>query len=144
MRIPDETQIPDQEKKRKEKKRKGDKMNIGERLRNLRLNMKKTLKEESEIFSVSLNSVYRGEHNMSVPRKSVLKKIADYYDVPYKWLLHGGDAEGDTTDCDVCILNPERNTEQKILKMLRKLSPNSRYKVLGYIERMCVEVDGEV
>jgi transcriptional regulator with XRE-family HTH domain len=117
-------------------------MNVGERLRNLRLNMKKTLKEESEIFNVSLNSVYRWEHDLSVPRKSVLKKIADYYDVPYKWLVHGGDVEGDT-DCDVCILNPERNTEQKILKMLRKLSPNNKYKVLGYIERMCVEDNGD-
>ena len=72
----------------------------------------------------------------------MIKKIAEYFDVPYKWLLQGGDVEGNN-DCEVCILNPERNTEQKILKMLRKLSPNSKYKVLGYIERMCIENDDE-
>ena len=114
-------------------------MSVGERLRSLRLNMKKTLQEESEILNVSLNSVYRWEHNLTVPRKNVLRRIDAYYDVPFEWLLHGSAGEEYSGKCDGCILNPERNTEQKILKMLRKLSDNNKYKILGYIERMCVE-----
>ena len=113
-------------------------MSIGERLKKLRVNAKKTLKEESELFNVSLNSIYRWEHNLCVPRKLILKRVADYYDVPFEWLLHGG-IGGDSADCDGCILNAERNAEQKILKMLKKLSESSKYKILGYIERMCVE-----
>ena len=114
-------------------------MSIGERLKNLRLNMKKTLKEESEIFNVSLNTIYRWEHDLTVPRKSILLKIAAYYDVPMSWLIQGNVGGEENNKCDVCILNPERNTEQKILKMLRKVSESSKYKVLGYIERICVE-----
>jgi len=114
-------------------------MSVGERLRNLRLNTKKTLQEQSEILSVSLNSVYRWEHDLTLPRKPVLRKIAAHYDVPYEWLTNGNSIEEYNGKCDGCILNPDRNTEQKILKMLRKLSDNNKYKILGYIERMCVE-----
>jgi len=114
-------------------------MSVGERLRGLRLNMKKTLQEQSEVLNVSLNSVYRWEHDLTVPRKQVLKKLAAYYDVPYEWLTNGTSGEEYSGKCDGCILNPDKNTEQKILKMLRKLSDNNKYKILGYIERMCVE-----
>ena len=113
-------------------------MSIGERLRKLRINMKKTLKEESELLNISLNTVYRWEHNLNVPRKSALKKIAYYYDVPFEWLVYGNSGE-ENIKCDGYILNAERNTEQKILKMLRELSENNKYKILGYIERMCEE-----
>jgi len=117
-------------------------MSIGEKLKKLRQNSKKTLKEASEVFEVSLNSVYRWEHDLCAPKKSVLKKIAEYYDVTYEWLMSVSMAE-ETTKCDDCILNPERSTEQKILKMLKKLSASSKYKILGYIERMCVETEDE-
>jgi transcriptional regulator with XRE-family HTH domain len=62
-------------------------MSIGEKLKNLRLNVKKTLKEQSELFNVSINSVYRWEHDLTVPRKSVLRKISEFYDVPLEWFL---------------------------------------------------------
>ena len=117
-------------------------MSVGERLKKLRLNTKKTLKEESEIFDISLNSIYRWEHDLCVPRKSVLKKIAEFYGVPFEWLLNGGGKE-ENLKCDSCILNPENNTEQKILKMIKKLSENNKYKILGYIERMSVEGENE-
>ena len=117
-------------------------MSIGDRLKKLRLNEKKTLKEKGEAFNVSLNSIYRWEHNLCTPRKSVLKKIADFYDVPFEWLLHGNDTDLNKR-CDECILNPERNIEQTILKALKKLSQNNRYRVLGYIERMSEEKNYE-
>jgi len=118
-------------------------MSIGEKLKKLRHNSKKTLREVSEAFGVSLNSVYRWEHDLCAPKKTVVRKIAQYYDVPYEWLTGGG-IEDVNTKCDDCILNPERSTEQKILKMLKKLSANSKYKILGYIERMCVEEEDEI
>ena len=118
-------------------------MSVGERLKSLRLNMKRTLQEQSELLNVSLNSVYRWEHDLTIPRKPVLKKIAAYYDVPLEWLIHGSASEEYDGKCDGCILNPDKNTEQKILKMLRKLSESSKYKILGYIERMCVEDESD-
>jgi len=138
-------------------------MNInspGTRLKKLRLNARKTLDDQSKLFNVSLNSVYRWEHDLCVPRKSVLRRIANFYNVPFEWILNGegtgvkilasDEENGENTGsenkeeenrCEGCILNPERNTEQKILKMIRKLPNNNKYKIIGYIERMCLEGD---
>ena len=113
-------------------------MSIGSKLKKLRLQMKNTLKEQSEIFNVSINSIYRWEHDLAVPRKSALKKMAGFYDVPLEWLLSEISVQ-ENTKCDVCILNPESNAERLLLKMFRKLSDNLKYKILGYIERVCVE-----
>ena len=106
-------------------------MSLGEKLRNLRLKTKKTLHEQSQLLGVSMNSVYRWEHDLAVPRKSMLRTMADYYAVPLDWLLSEGAAASLVSDI-----------EQKLLLMFRKLSDNSRYKVLGYVERMCVEEYG--
>ena len=103
-------------------------MSLGEKLRNLRQKGKKTLMEQSGILGVSMNSVYRWEHDLAVPRKSMLKMMADYYSVPLDWLLSENASASLVSD-----------TEQNLLCMFRKLTDNSRYKVLGYVERMCVE-----
>ncbi|MCL2814958.1 MAG: helix-turn-helix domain-containing protein [Oscillospiraceae bacterium] len=107
--------------------------NISERLRELRLNTKKTLKEMSKTLDVSLNTVYRWEHSLSVPRKSVLKKISDYYAVPLEWLIYGNAGENNIMSA------PDSSTEQKIMEMVKNLTEQSKYRVLGYIERICVE-----
>lgn len=103
-------------------------MNLGEKLRNLRLKTRKTLSEQSKIINVSMNSVYRWEHDLAVPRKPILKMMADYYGVPVDWLL---------SDTSASSLVSE--SEQTLISMFRKLPDNCRYKVLGYVERMCVE-----
>ena len=123
-------------------------MTIGERLKSLRLNAKKTLQEQSEIFNVALNTVYRWEHNLVMPRKPVLKAIAAYYGVPLDWLTSGEiDKEPinckNCINCVNCLLNPENNIERKILNILKKLPDNKKYKILGYIERMCIEENTE-
>ena len=112
--------------------------NISERLRKLRLNTKKTLKEMSKILNVSLNTVYRWEHGLSIPRKSVLKKIAGYHNVPFEWLLYGNVGDDDV------ILNPDVSAEQKIMEMVRDLTEQSKYRVMGYIERICVENESSI
>ena len=103
-------------------------MSLGDKLRSLRIKSKKTLKEQSSIFSVSMNTVYRWEHNLASPRKSVLKRIAEHYSVPMEWLL---------SDNSSASLVSE--TEHKLLSMFRKLTDNNRFKVLGYVEHMCIE-----
>ena len=103
-------------------------MTLGEKLRNLRLKDRKTLHDQSRILKVSMNSIYRWEHDLAIPRKPMLKFIADHYGISLDWLLSESTAASLVTD-----------VEQKLLGMFRKLSDNSRYKVLGYVERMCVE-----
>ena len=103
-------------------------MSLGEKLRSLRLKTKKTLYEQSLILGVSMNSVYRWEHNLAIPRKAMLRTMADYYAVPLDWLLSESASASLVSD-----------NEQKLLGMFRKLSDNNRYKVLGYMEHMCVE-----
>ena len=110
---------------------------FGERLRGLRKTTNRTLKEESEIFEVSLNSVFRWENNMTMPRRAMVRKIAGFYNVDYDWLLHGAPA-----DKSVVRIEPdgiESSTEKQLLRMFKNLSYDSKFKVLGYVERICVE-----
>ena len=116
-------------------------MSIGQRLKKLRVSMKKTLREEGAIFNVSLNTVYRWEHDLSAPRKSTLRKVAEFYGVSYEWILGGREAKGidEYDDYTFDFDDPEMNIDHKILKMISKFSNNNKYKIMGYIERMCVE-----
>ena len=111
-------------------------MSIGEKLRSLRLKMKRTLREQSETFGVSLNSVYRWEHDLAAPRKTVLKKMADFYGVPFNWLIDSSAADDEYVGA---ALYPESNLEQQLLRTFQKLSENKKHQVLGYIERMYME-----
>ena len=103
-------------------------MTLGEKLRNLRLKDKKTLKEQSLLFGVSMNSIYRWERDIAIPRKPILSNMADYYSVTLDWIISENTAASLISDVEV-----------KLLGMFRKLSSGSRYKVLGYVERICVE-----
>jgi len=111
----------------------GGAMTLGEKLRNLRLKTRKTLSEQSLILKVSMNSVYRWEHDLAIPRKPVLQMIADYYGVPIDWLLSESASASLVSD-----------VEQNLLGMFRKLNNGNRYKVIGYVERMCVEEYGDI
>ena len=113
-------------------------MNSGERLKYLRRKAKRTLEEQSEILGVSLNSVYRWEHELTAPKKKTLQKIADIYNVPVNWLLQDNDAD-DAGETPGAVPLPESNVELQLLSVYRKLSEVDKYKVLGYIERICVE-----
>ena len=106
-------------------------MSLGEKLRNLRLKTKKTLTEQSRILKVSMNSIYRWEHDLTIPRKPMLRKMAEYYGVPLDWLLQDGTSASLVSE-----------VEQDLLGMFRKLPDNDRYKILGYVERMYLEEYG--
>ena len=117
-------------------KKGGDIMSLGDRLRNLRQIKKHTLKEQSEILGVSLNSVYRWEHDLTTPRKSMLKTMADSFNVSLEWLLLESIGENDLTNSDH---SPIEHVEKQLVSLFRKLNESNKYKVLGYIEHMCVE-----
>jgi len=112
-------------------------MSVGSRLRILRLKSKRTLKEQSDLFGVSLNSVYRWEHDLASPKKSLLMKMAEFYSVPFEWLLHGNISGAGFES--VTGIPEQDTTEKQLIRMFRSLSCNNRYKVLGYVERICVQ-----
>jgi len=113
-------------------------MTIGTKLKNLRLKHKKTLKEQSARLGVSLNSVYRWEHDLATPRKSVLKRISEYYGVPLEWLLHESSENNPMENASEAV-QPESSIEWQLIKMFRNLTENNKYKILGYVERICIE-----
>jgi len=102
-------------------------MSLGKKLKNLRVSAKNTLKEQGEIFGVSVNSVYRWEHDLTIPRQATLKAISDYFAVPMEWLL--------LENADV---PNENNIEQQLVGMLKQLSYGSKYKVIGYVEHIFI------
>ena len=106
-------------------------MSLGEKLRSLRQKTKKTLREQSLILKVSMNSVYRWENDIAIPRKPTLRMMADYYGVPLDWLL-----------MESASASLVSEVELNLLGMYRRLPENNRYKVLGYVERMYVEEYG--
>ena len=109
-------------------------MSMGKRLHGLRKSLNMTLKEVSANINVSLNSVYRWEHDLATPRKPALTKLSNFYQVSPKWLIYGvGMDEGN----GVC--NTDDVFEQNLLRICRNLPENSRYKILGYAERIWVE-----
>ena len=107
------------------------KMSLGEKIRNLRLKTKRSLKEQSLLLRVSMNSLYRWEHNLVVPRRHMLERIAECYGVTIEWIL------SDTT-----VPSLVNETESTLLGLYRTLPSQVKYKVLGYVERMCVEEKG--
>jgi len=113
-------------------------MNIGDKLRSLRLNTKRTLKEQSDILGVSLNSVYRWENNLAVPRKSMLTQIAELHNVPLEWLLHANTTQGYIEYISNKYINngmsTENDLEMQLLILFRNLSENNKHKVLGLLE----------
>lgn len=106
-------------------------MSLGEKLKSLRQKTRKTLREQSRLLRVSMNSVYRWEHDLTIPRKPMLRIMADYYGVPLDWLL-----------LDSASASIVSEIENSLLGMFRQLPDTNRYKVLGYVERMYVEEYG--
>jgi transcriptional regulator with XRE-family HTH domain len=110
-------------------------VSLGEKLRSLRMKSKNTLKEQGRIFGVSMNTVYRWEQGICVPRHQALEAIAYYYKVPMEWLLINNEADEISAEPAgvVSVL------EQQLLDMFRKLPDNRKYKVMGYVECMLEE-----
>ena len=111
-------------------------MSTGEKLKYLRTRMKKTLDEQSRVFGVSLNSVYRWEHDLSRPRKNMFKKLADYYGVSLSWLF-----ENSSGDELMGVPFVESDAIQKIVAILKELPETKKNRILGYAERIYEEAN---
>ena len=106
-------------------------MTLGEKIYTLRQNDKKTLNDLANYLDVSMNTVYRWEHDLSTPRKMFLSNIAKYYKVSMEYLL--------SSDTSLLLID---RYEQHLIKAIRKISDDSKYRILGYVERVCVEDSG--
>jgi len=103
-------------------------MTLGEKLRHLRLRTKKTLHEQGRILKVSMNSVYRWEHDIAVPRRSMLKKMADHFETPLDWLLS-----------DIAAPSLARDLEDTLLAIFRELPDVLKHKTIKIIETIHIE-----
>jgi len=103
-------------------------MSLGDKLRILRRKSKKTMSEKGKSLNVTMNTVHRWEIDSAVPRKTMMIKMAGYYDVPVCWLL------SETSSSSLAD-----EAEQNLLKMFRAMPDNCRYKVIGFVERMYAE-----
>jgi transcriptional regulator with XRE-family HTH domain len=102
---------------------------LGEKIRGLRLRDKRSLKDESLLLNVSMNSLYRWEHDLVIPRKPMLMRICEYHNVTMEWLVSEATKIPSMVD----------EEEDKLLGLYKRLPSPVKYKVLGYVERMCVE-----
>jgi len=103
-------------------------MTLGEKLRHLRLKTKRTLHQQGRILKVSMNSVYRWEHDIAVPRKTMLKKMADHFEIPLDWLLS-----------DIAAPSLERELEETLLTIFRDLPDVLKHKVIKTAECIAKE-----
>jgi len=100
-------------------------MSLGEKLKYLRLKAKTTLSKQGKILKVSMNSVYRWEHDIAVPRVSMLKKIAAYYGVPADWLMS-----------DIAARSIGYASENKLLEVFRRLSEKNKNRLIIIAQRL--------
>jgi len=80
-----------------------------------------TLKEQSEIFGVSINTIWRWEQGISKPRACNVKKIAHHYGITNEQLFEESN-----------LVHPK--SEQQLLHVFRGLSPPNQAKVLNFID----------
>lgn len=81
-------------------------MSIGARLYNLRVNSDLTIADLTKKFDVSRNTIYRWEHNVFAPRRSVLVKLAEFYGVSVDWILKGIVIEENPLEIKLNVSNP--------------------------------------
>lgn len=124
-------------------------MGLGEKLKALRINSRNTLQEQGQLLGVSLNTVYRWEHDQITPRRSMLKKIAACYNISIGDLLQRRVTDGNDTEYtnDVNLKKEQStasDTVKELLRMFNKLPENSKHKALGYIEHLYMDVIGNI
>jgi len=105
----------------------------GDKLREMRIRSRLTLDQVAKGLEVSLNTVYRWEHNLAFPRKSKREALARYYSIPMNVL--------ESSSFEITAVN---EVEPELLGWFRQLSQTNKYKVIGYIERLVLESSQEV
>jgi len=101
-------------------------MTIGNKIRALRAGKQYKLREQAEIFGVSLNSAYRWEHDLSQPKSTTLRRIAKHYEVPYEWFF----AEEQLTGT---AMTPEEQLEHHLVEAAKIIA-----------HKLCASIDNGV
>jgi len=131
-----------------EKDETGEAMTLGQKLKELRVRGNKTLKEQSGIFGVSVNSLSNWEKDKTIPRKSKLEHIAAHYGIPVDFLqsdkTETEKAQKETDENDTPVnenenVNVEIDPEQMLFDIIRKLPKYSQHRLLGYCEKLYLE-----
>ena len=125
---------------------------FGERLRELRKRRRMNRDELGDILGVSGNAITAYETGKRNPRKEVIDKICEYFDVRYDWLTGASEYKTDraftaesmkkhvmllysSEDSDeVNNARLERMHELDLLDAYRELSPRRREQLLEYAE----------
>ena len=120
-------------------------MSIGEKLKELRKKDNRSLKAQGKELGVSMNAIYRWEHDICAPRKTSLKKIVKLHNISLKWLLDD-DAVFDDLDkaakCDdgdcVCVPPSKRKraSVRQLVLMYRELPEEDKYLCFNLVERI--------
>jgi len=106
-------------------------MSLGDRIRYLRKSKKLTLAELATILGRSINSIYRWEHDLAIPKKSAIEAITKYFKISQEWLLSGG----------AIILQYEKTSHEKdisieelaLIRGYRRLRPSDKATIQGFI-----------
>jgi transcriptional regulator with XRE-family HTH domain len=117
------------------------------RLKELRIQNVKSQKDLADILNVSQNAIYNWENGKREPSLDMLKKIADYFEVSFDYLMGFEDHRVFTPmDCmrglpyiyDYlgidCRYVP--NTESKMIYFFRKLNDEGQEKALDHVEML--------
>ena len=117
------------------------------RLKELRIQNVKSQKDLAHILNVSQNAIYNWENGKREPSLDMLKKIADYFEVSFDYLMGFEDHRVfnpmdlmtglpyvyDYLGID-CRYVP--NTESKMIYFFRKLNDEGQEKALDHIEML--------
>jgi transcriptional regulator with XRE-family HTH domain len=120
---------------------------FGERLRELRKRRRMNRDELGDILGVSGNAITAYETGKRNPRKEVIDKICEYFDVRYDWLTGASDFKTDkeveaklqrfTSAIVVDEYEDERkvrNDELDLLEAFRQISPRHRQSLLDFAD----------
>lgn len=123
---------------------------FGERLRELRKRRRMNRDELGDILGVSGNAITAYETGKRNPRKEVIDKICEYFDVRYDWLTGVSDYRNDREVQNYLkqVSNPTeeyiewsiteerkvRNDEIDLLDAFREISPRHRQSLLDFAE----------
>lgn len=120
---------------------------FGERLRELRKRRRMNRDELGDILGVSGNAITSYETGKRNPRKEVIDKMCEFFDVRYDWLTGASDFKTDkevevklqrfTSAIVVDEYEDERkvrNDELDLLEAFRRISPRHRQSLLDFAE----------
>ena len=104
-------------------------MSVGDRIKNIRMNLGMTQDEFGQIFGTSKHSVSNWETGKNLPSKSSLLQIAEYSDLSVEELLNGKRSTALEVD-----ENEEINMEiNELIKMSELINQNENYFLINIL-----------